>query len=173
MSHGHHDFNSFRHILYNFYPCVSISHSLPLCLLSSYLFVSVTYLSFVLALLLSLSLSLFLSLSLALFFSLSISYSLTVFSLFLYFFPLFVLLCLMICPALSVANLFSTLSITITSVNITLPLIVSYQLKLIKMHAKLANLNDCAVPFLSRATTNLCWYYYTHTISDKRLYTPI
>ena len=25
------------------------------------------------------------------------------------------------------------------------------------MRAKLANINDCAVPFLSRAT-NLCWY---------------
>ena len=29
------------------------------------------------------------------------------------------------------------------------------------MRAKLANLNDCAVPFLSRAGANLCWYYYT------------
>ena len=36
-----------------------------------------------------------------------------------------------------------------------------YQLKLINMRAKLANLNDCAVPFLSRAAANLCWYYYT------------
>ena len=30
------------------------------------------------------------------------------------------------------------------------------------MRAKLARLNDCAVPFLSRATANLCWYYYTY-----------
>ena len=37
--------------------------------------------------------------------------------------------------------------------------IISYQLKLIKMRAKLANLNLCAVPFLSRAAANL--YDYT------------
>ena len=29
------------------------------------------------------------------------------------------------------------------------------------MRAKLANLNHSAVPFLSRAAVNLCWYYYT------------
>ena len=29
------------------------------------------------------------------------------------------------------------------------------------MRAKLANLNHCAVPFLSRAGVNSCWYYYT------------
>ena len=34
----------------------------------------------------------------------------------------------------------------------------SYQLKLIKMLAELANLNHCAVPFLSRATVNLSLY---------------
>ena len=28
-----------------------------------------------------------------------------------------------------------------------------------KMRAKLANLNDCAVPFLSRASVNMCWYH--------------
>ena len=28
------------------------------------------------------------------------------------------------------------------------------------MRAELANLDDCAVPFLSRAAVNLCWYYY-------------
>ena len=28
------------------------------------------------------------------------------------------------------------------------------------MRTKLANLNDCAVPFLSRATANFCWYSY-------------
>ena len=27
-----------------------------------------------------------------------------------------------------------------------------------KMRAELANLNDCAVPFLIRAAVNLCWY---------------
>ena len=27
------------------------------------------------------------------------------------------------------------------------------------MRAKLANLNHCAVPFLSRASANLSWYY--------------
>ena len=29
------------------------------------------------------------------------------------------------------------------------------------MRAELANLNYCAVPFLSRAAVNLCWYYIT------------
>ena len=29
------------------------------------------------------------------------------------------------------------------------------------MRAKLANLNDCAVPFLSRVDANLSWYNYT------------
>ena len=43
------------------------------------------------------------------------------------------------------------------------PDIILYQLKLMKMRAKLANLNDCAVPFLSRAAVNLCWYNYTDT----------
>ena len=28
------------------------------------------------------------------------------------------------------------------------------------MRAELANRNHCAVPFLSRAAVNLCWYYY-------------
>ena len=28
------------------------------------------------------------------------------------------------------------------------------------MRAKFANLNYCAVPFLSRAAVNLSWYYY-------------
>ena len=37
--------------------------------------------------------------------------------------------------------------------------ILSYQLKLTKMRAELANLNHCAVSFLSRATANLYWYY--------------
>ena len=30
------------------------------------------------------------------------------------------------------------------------------------MRATLANLNHCAVPFLSRDTVNLCWYHYTY-----------
>ena len=38
---------------------------------------------------------------------------------------------------------------------------MSYQLKLIKMRTELANLNHCAVPFLSRAAVNLSWYYLT------------
>ena len=29
-----------------------------------------------------------------------------------------------------------------------------------KMRVKLDNLNHCAVPFLSSAVVNLCWYYY-------------
>ena len=37
--------------------------------------------------------------------------------------------------------------------------ILSCQLKLIRMRAKLANQSDCAVPFLSRSAANLCWYY--------------
>ena len=37
--------------------------------------------------------------------------------------------------------------------------ILSYQLKLIKMRADLAVLNNCAVPFLSRAAVNMCCYY--------------
>ena len=31
--------------------------------------------------------------------------------------------------------------------------------QLLKVRAELAGLNHCAVPPLSRATTNLCWYY--------------
>ena len=37
------------------------------------------------------------------------------------------------------------------------------------MRAKLANLNDCAVPFLCRAVAKLCWYYKLYIIQ----YTPI
>ena len=43
--------------------------------------------------------------------------------------------------------------------------VLSYQLKLIKMRANLGNLSDCAVPLLSRAATNLCWYYYTWAVT--------
>ena len=35
---------------------------------------------------------------------------------------------------------------------------MSYQLKLMKMRAGLANINHCAVPFLRRAAVNLSWY---------------
>ena len=31
-----------------------------------------------------------------------------------------------------------------------------------KMRPELASLNHCAVPFLSRATVNLCWYYISN-----------
>ena len=34
------------------------------------------------------------------------------------------------------------------------------------MRTELANLNHCAVPFLSRAAVNLCWYYY-NIFEDK------
>ena len=34
-------------------------------------------------------------------------------------------------------------------------IVISYQLKLIKMRSKLANLNDCAEPFLSLAAVNV------------------
>ena len=47
---------------------------------------------------------------------------------------------------------------------------VSYQLKLIKMHARLYNLNNCAVPFLSRAAANFCWYYISHNIRCRIKY---
>ena len=40
--------------------------------------------------------------------------------------------------------------------------LISYQLKLEKVRAKLANLNHCAVPFLSRAAANLCLCYYQY-----------
>ena len=50
---------------------------------------------------------------------------------------------------------------TITDLTFAVQIVISYQLKLIKMRAELAGLNQCAVPFLSCAATNLCWYYYT------------
>ena len=46
--------------------------------------------------------------------------------------------------------------------------VLLHQLKLIKMPAKLDNLNNCAVPFLSRAATNLRWYYARQEIEQKR-----
>ena len=39
--------------------------------------------------------------------------------------------------------------------------ILSYQLELAKMRAKLVDINHCSVLFLSRAAANLWWYYYT------------
>ena len=42
--------------------------------------------------------------------------------------------------------------------------VLSYQLKLIKMRAKLANLNHYAVLFLNRAAVNLTRYYSTFYI---------
>ena len=40
------------------------------------------------------------------------------------------------------------------------------------MRAKLANVNHCAVPFVSRAAVNLCGYYYT-AIKDLLLHYSI
>ena len=40
-----------------------------------------------------------------------------------------------------------------------------------KMHSNLANLNHCAVPFLSRTAVNLCWRYYTIYIMISDEYT--
>ena len=37
-------------------------------------------------------------------------------------------------------------------------IVLSYQLKLIKLRAKFADLNHCGVPILSRAAVNLCRY---------------
>ena len=42
-------------------------------------------------------------------------------------------------------------------------LIISYQLELTKICAELADLNHCAVPFLTCAAVNLRWYYYSYT----------
>ena len=33
-----------------------------------------------------------------------------------------------------------------------------------KMRTELANINHCAVLFLSRAAVNVCWYYYTKRV---------
>ena len=41
-------------------------------------------------------------------------------------------------------------------------LLISYQLKLIKVRAELPNLNNCAVLFLSLAAVNLSWYDSTY-----------
>ena len=49
--------------------------------------------------------------------------------------------------------------------------IISYQLKLTKMRAELADLNHCAVLFLSRAAVNLRWYYYTYVILQDDIQT--
>ena len=46
--------------------------------------------------------------------------------------------------------------------------IISYQLKLIKMRAELANLNYCTEPFLRRAAVNFCWYYYIYIYKFTR-----
>ena len=35
------------------------------------------------------------------------------------------------------------------------------------MRAELASLTPCAVPFLSRAAVNLCWYYITYDMHTK------
>ena len=35
------------------------------------------------------------------------------------------------------------------------------------MRAELANLNHCAVPLLSRAAVNLCWFYNNNNYPDK------
>ena len=40
---------------------------------------------------------------------------------------------------------------------------------MIKKRAELANLNDCLVPFLSRAADNLCWYYILYIWHVKYL----
>ena len=49
---------------------------------------------------------------------------------------------------------------------------MTYQLKLTKMRAELANLNHCAVPFLSRAAVNLCGTTTIHLLNcNECLYT--
>ena len=37
------------------------------------------------------------------------------------------------------------------------------------MRAELANLNHCAVQFLSRAAVNLSWYYYSSTTGSTSM----
>ena len=44
----------------------------------------------------------------------------------------------------------------------TVKVVLSYQFKLIIMRAEIANLNHCAVPFLSRAAVNFRWYCCTY-----------
>ena len=41
------------------------------------------------------------------------------------------------------------------------------------MRVQLANLNHCAVPFLSRAVANLSWYDYSTKLRDTRNYAVI
>ena len=49
--------------------------------------------------------------------------------------------------------------------------VIWYQHKLIKMRTELSNLNTRAVPFLSRAAANLCWYYTIPEVQfDLELY---
>ena len=47
--------------------------------------------------------------------------------------------------------------------------VTSYQLKLKKMSAELANLNHCAAPFLSRAAVNLYWYYFSSGLANSHV----
>ena len=77
--------------------------------------------------------------------------------------------------SLPLTRFFIWIDISVFSLNYTtLPLynIISCQLKLTKMRGELATLNHCAVPFLSRAATNLCWYYiilYTYHYSPPSI----
>ena len=92
-----------------------------------------------------------LSLSLSLFVSLSFSFS----------FGLY--LCLSVFLLLFWSLMMTKMCASSKNVVVLLVIIIvvlSYQLKLIKMRAKSANLNHCAVPFLSHAAVNLCWYDY-------------
>ena len=45
--------------------------------------------------------------------------------------------------------------------------VTSYQLKLKKISAELANLNHCAAPFWSRAAVNLYWYYFSSGLANS------
>ena len=39
-----------------------------------------------------------------------------------------------------------------------------------KLRAKLASLNHCAVPLLSRTAANLCWYYNTIMLNSNNIF---
>ena len=69
--------------------------------------------------------------------------------------------CFLLCTMYSVQCTMCTVQCTKQEKLHIMCTVLSYQLKLIKMHAKLSSLNHCAEPFLSRAAVNLCWYWYT------------
>ena len=73
-------------------------------------------------------------------------------------------MCESVCVEYGVCMLSMRVYVFVSMCNVSVRVLVfvlSYQLKLIKIRAKLTILNHCAVPFLSRA--NLYWYCYYST----------